>query len=170
MNTTQAMAVLTFVSTVDGRNVDQDQASAWATTLPDVTAEEAIAVVPMFFREPERWLRRGERTWLMPDHVLKMVREARRTAQETRGQVEARQAMGMGRREPWRHCGNPACRCTHTHCGLGKKGYLDELHEYTGDGEHGLDGVTYQIMVRCPECYRWRFASKAEQDAEEGLL
>ncbi len=53
MNKSQAMLVLTVISMIDRRNVDEDQAQAWAQTLPDVTVEEAMTAVPEFFREPD---------------------------------------------------------------------------------------------------------------------
>lgn len=73
MNERESAVLLVHICAFDGRQVMEAQAMAWASALPDVALDEALAVLPGFFRNATRdsWNR------IYPGDILSGVRKLR---------------------------------------------------------------------------------------------
>lgn len=69
MSPREAFELLTLASARDGRHVDEAVARVWASDLSDVSALEAAAAAREHYRSSS--------DWLMPAHVLRIVRARR---------------------------------------------------------------------------------------------
>lgn len=70
MDVREAFELLTLASARDGRTVSAEVAAVWADDLSDVAAVDAMAATREHFRTST--------DWLMPAHVLRIVRARRR--------------------------------------------------------------------------------------------
>lgn len=92
MTPSQAAKLLAKLAATDGRTVSETTARAWAETLHDVGLDEALAAVPVHFREST--------AWCMPAHILGIVVEQRRERhriEREAAEAEATEQAALGR-------------------------------------------------------------------------
>lgn len=92
MTPSEAALLLGKLAATDGRTISEATARAWAETLPDVALDEALAAVPIHFRQTT--------DFAMPAHILRIVADMRREqrrAERERQELEAEQQAAIGR-------------------------------------------------------------------------